>query len=80
MTAVLSLSSRAVLWALRWGVPAALLITLALVDGLVRTAALGVLALAATARLLIVALERAREHAPTGPLAIPRVRVRGDAA
>ena len=80
MNTVLHLLARAVIGALRWGIPVSLLITLALLDGLVRTAALGVLALAATARLLIVALDWACESAPTAPLAIPRTRVRGDAA
>lgn len=80
MNTVLHLLARAVIGALRWGIPVSLLITLALLDGLVRTAALGVLALAAAARLLIVALDWACESVPTAPLAIPRTRVRGDAA
>ena len=80
MNTVLHLLARAVIGALRWGIPVSLLITLALLDGLVRTAALGVLALAATARLLIVALDWACAWAPAGPLAIPRVLRGGDQA
>lgn len=80
MNSALHLLARVAIWALRWGVPATLLITLALLDGLVRTAAMGVLVLAATARLLIVVLDRACESVPAGPLVIGRVRVRGDAA
>ena len=66
--------------ALRWLVPLLVLLPLALIDGLVRTAALALFALVVAARVLIVALDEAREHAPVGPLAIGRVRPRGGAA
>lgn len=60
--------------ALRWLLPLLVLLPLALLDGLVRTAGLAVFALLVAVRVLIVAVDEVREIAPAGPLAIPRPR------